>query len=182
VADGSFGIHFANSGKSAAVFQVRSGNGLGGPWTYTVGAGKSLADTWAVTAGGQTAYDLSVYGPNGFLRAFKGSISGQGIANLHIESVYDLAGEGIGLNIKNVGAAAVGVRVVNVYTNQTVSHALNAGETLNRHWVLGETFGWYDFVVTVDSDASFQQQLAGHVETGRDSMTDPAIGALVVDE
>ena len=182
VADGNFGIHFANSGKSAAVFQVRSGNGLGGPWTYTVGAGKSLADTWAVTAGGQTAYDLSVYGPNGFLRAFKGGISGQGIANLHVESVYDGSGEGIGLSIRNAGAAGVRVSVLDVYANHTFTQQLNPGQTLNRHWGLGESFGWYDFVVTVDSDASFQQQLAGHVETGKDSMTDPAIGGLALDE
>jgi len=41
---------------------------------------------------------------------------------------------------------------------------------------LHKSFGWYDFTVQVGSDASFERQLAGHVETGRDSMTDPAIG------
>jgi len=44
---------------------------------------------------------------------------------------------------------------------------------------LHKTFGWYDFTVTVESDASFRRQLAGHVEAGKDSMTDPAIGAGV---
>jgi len=33
--------------------------------------------------------------------------------------------------------------------------------------------------VRVDSDASFQRQLAGHVETGKSSVTDPAIAAPV---
>jgi phospholipase C len=44
---------------------------------------------------------------------------------------------------------------------------------------LEESFGWYDLTVRVDSDARFQRQLAGHVETGRPSVTDPAIGAAL---
>ena len=182
VANGSFGISFANSGRRAAVFQVRSGNSQDGPWTYTVGAGKNLTDTWAVTANGQTAYDLSVYGPNGFLRAFKGAVTGQGIAHLEVGSVYDTEGEGIALNIRNAGTAGVQVSVLNVYTNHTFRQRLNPGQTVNRHWGLGDWHGWYDFVVTVDSDSSFQQRIAGHVETGRDSVTDPAIGGLAQDE
>jgi phospholipase C len=31
--------------------------------------------------------------------------------------------------------------------------------------------------VTTSADAGFERHLAGHVETGKDSMTDPAIGA-----
>jgi phospholipase C len=31
--------------------------------------------------------------------------------------------------------------------------------------------------VTVESNLTFERRLAGHVETGRDSMSDPAIGA-----
>jgi len=179
---GAFDLHFANTGRAAAVFQVRSGNGQGGPWSYTVGAGKSLADTFAVAANGQTAYDLSVYGPNGFLRAFKGSISGQGSANLQIGSSYNLAEGGIALNIRNAGTASEHVRILNVYTNHSSTLELAAGKTLSKSWELEDSFGWYDFVVTVDSDASFQQHLAGHVETGKDSMTDPAIGGPVQDE
>jgi hypothetical protein len=30
--------------------------------------------------------------------------------------------------------------------------------------------------VTVEADLHFQRHVAGHVETGSDSMTDPAIG------
>jgi phospholipase C len=175
--DGSFQIHFANSGRGAAVFQVRSGNTQAGPWTYTVGPKASVSDTWPVTAIGQTAYDLSVYGPNGFLRAFKGSVSGQGIANLHITSAYDVAEGGISLNIQNEGSASVKVGILNAYTSHSSSHQLEAGGTMSRKWELEDSFGWYEFIVAVDSDSSFLHRLAGHVETGRDSMTDPAIGA-----
>jgi len=179
---GAFNLQLANTGRAAAVFQVRSGNGQGGPWRYTVGAGKSLADTFAVTANGQTAYDLSAYGPNGFLRGFKGSIAGGTNANLQIESAYDAAEVGITLSIKNAGAANAQVRILNVYTNHSTAFSLGAGKTLSRSWELEDSFGWYDFVVTVDSDSGFQQHIAGHVETGRDSVTDPAIGGAGLDE
>jgi phospholipase C len=33
--------------------------------------------------------------------------------------------------------------------------------------------------VTVDVDPTFGYRLAGHVETGRDSFSDPALGGLV---
>jgi len=38
-------------------------------------------------------------------------------------------------------------------------------------------FGWYDLTLTVGADPTFRQQLAGHVETGRDSASDPALGS-----
>ena len=35
---------------------------------------------------------------------------------------------------------------------------------------------WYDFVITVASDSSIEYHLAGHLETGTDSISDPALG------
>jgi phospholipase C len=63
------------------VFQVRSGQAADLVRTYTVEPGKQLADTWNVAS----SYDLSVYGPNGFVRYFKGSI-GSGAAALDVFS------------------------------------------------------------------------------------------------
>src|SRR6476620_269395 len=36
--------------------------------------------------------------------------------------------------------------------------------------------GWYDLTITVEGDAGFKQQVADHVETGDDSVTDPLLG------
>jgi phospholipase C len=44
---------------------------------------------------------------------------------------------------------------------------------------LERQFGWYDLVVTVAQDPGFVYRLAGHVESGADSATDPAIGGLL---
>ena len=195
--NGTVNIYFGNSGKVAAVFHVRSGNSRSGPWTYTVEPNAAVSDIWTFTANGETAYDLSVHGPNGFLRSFKGSISGSDKANLEITSVYDVASCSITLNIYNPETPAYKVHIVdgnmrktvveegaaykviilNAYTKETIAYELQAGATLTQSWPLETHFGWYDLVVEVSSDSSFQQRLAGHVETGKDSMSDPAIGA-----
>ena len=41
------------------------------------------------------------------------------------------------------------------------------------------SFGWYDVILKVTEDSTFEWRLAGHVETGRDSYSDPALGGLV---
>jgi phospholipase C len=172
----TFRIEFGNSGRSTAVYHVRSGNTKTGPWTYTVQPGAEVSDRWALSANSRGAYDLSVYGPNGFLRSFKGSTTGQNIANLDIETRYDDSGLGITLEITNLGAACQ-VSILDLYSKDEITHTLKAGEELTKHWNLKKTYGWYDFVIEVNTDTSFQQHIAGHVETGEESMTDPAIGA-----
>ena len=173
---GTFRIHFCSAGKTA-VYQVRSGSGTQGPWTYTVGRGAEISDTWNIAANGQTAYDLSVYGPNGFLRAFKGSVSGRGKANLEIRSAYDTQRSGIILLVGNRGTTKTQLSILDAYKGETFTHSLEPGQELEKIWFLQQSFGWYDLTVQTESDSSFKQQLAGHVETGEDSVTDPAIGA-----
>jgi phospholipase C len=176
--DGTVKIRFGNTGAAAAVFQVRSGNSADGPWTYTVSPGAHLDETWAFKAVGQLAYDLSVYGPNGFLRAFKGAFAGRRSANLLTRSQYHAERcPGITLEIHNRGAEPTRVRIKSAYTHETLVHALEPGETFTRRWPLESSFGWYDITVEAESDAAFKQHLAGHVESGCDSMSDPALGA-----
>jgi phospholipase C len=68
------------------------------------------------------------------------------------------------------------VRIYDAYSKQTVSQNLDHGGVLIWHWPLESSFGWYDLTITVDGEPGFLQQLAGHVETGRDSVSDPALG------
>ena len=175
--DGSVELHFVNSGSATAVFQVRSGDGVTGPWTYTVSPDACVSDTWAIKADGQTSYDLSVRGPNGFLRAFKGSVSGLGKANLDISSSYAGQGCGLTLELQNRGGARRGkVSIFDAYTKKTRVLSFESCDTLTTFFSLDSSFGWYDLTIEVESDPTFRQQLAGHVETGSDSMSDPAFG------
>jgi len=70
--NGTVGLTFVNTGSAAAVFQVRSGNPADTVRNYTVGSSKFLGDSWNIAA---SSYSLSVYGPNGFVRYFKGIIA-----------------------------------------------------------------------------------------------------------
>ncbi len=168
-------VGFHNRGRAAAVLQVRSvGNG-DGPWTYTVGANDKLTETWTYSS--ETAYDLAVHGPNGFLRALKGSFDGDVRANLDVDAIYDCHRVGIHLAIRNASRASYKVRVFDHYTGETTVRFLTPGEGFEHRWGLEGSFGWYDLTVSVDGDSAFGHRVAGHVETGEDSMTDPALGA-----
>ncbi|WP_263358694.1 phosphocholine-specific phospholipase C [Acidicapsa ligni] len=174
---GTFKIHFSNAGK-AVVYQVRSGSSSeSAPRTYTVGSGAELSDTWNIKGNGQTTYDLSVYGPNGFLRAYRGSVSGTDKANIEIGNVYDKQQNRIIFFAVNRGTETRKLRLTDSYTGDVVTGDFKAGETVEKSWSLNHSHGWYDFTIEDESDASFRYQLAGHVETGEDSMTDPAIAA-----
>jgi phospholipase C len=168
-------LTFSNTGGVTVVFQVRSGNPADVVRTYTVEPGKHLTGTWNTTS----TYDLSVYGPNGFQRSFRGSI-GSGSAVLDVVSSYGTQGHGsIVLNIANQTSAGRDISVLDAYTGKSVSQHLQPDQKLNDKLPLDQFGGWYDLIVTVSGDASFKYQLAGHVETGKASISDPAMGGVV---
>jgi phospholipase C len=169
-------LNFLNTGTATVVFQVRSGNPADNVRTYTVEPVKQLADTWSVTS----SYDLSVYGPNGFVRFFKGSI-GSGAAALDVVSKYD-RGEDSGsieLRATNVAASPADVTVLDAYTGNAKTKHVQPGHRLEVDLELEQFGGWYDLILTVAGDPTFSYRLAGHVETGRDSISDPALGGIV---
>jgi phospholipase C len=173
---GAVELLFRNTGRAAVFLQVRSAVASDGPWGYTVGARDAVSDTFAVSAEGESGYDLSVYGPNGFFREYKGSIAANPAAQLEVRTQYDGAGCGIALELRNAGKATCQVSILNGYTQQTERLTLRPGALKLQQWWLAETHGWYDLLVEVEADAHFQRHIAGHLETGRDSVTDPAIG------
>ena len=166
-------LFFKNTGKAAAVFQVRSGDGQAGPWTYTVGASDEASDTFGAN---DNSYDFSVHGPNGFLRTFAGGLT-EDSAKLAVSANYDGRSGGIAIVIRNHGSNEEKVTLFDAYSGKLHTRVLQPHGSATFVSQLEESFGWYDVTVRVDSGASFQRQLAGHVETGRPSVTDPAIGA-----
>jgi len=185
LAGGILTIDFANTGKRAAVFQVRSGMGSAGPWTYTVGPNASVSDSWVIRQPHQPVahYDLSVHGPNGFLRTFRGTLPGPAGPNIGITTEYLKDDSGIVLHVQNTGSQSAEVRILDVYTGGNTFHAVAAGGSFSKHYELEDSFGWYEFQVTITSGAGLSaQNLAGHLETGEDSVTDPIMGGVVLQE
>jgi phospholipase C len=176
---GAFLIEFRNVGRAAGVFQVRSGDAADAPRTYTVEPHKHVSDAWNVRSIGRLAYDLSVYGPNGFFRGFKGDLSGRRRANVDVRVIYDEEDLAIALEVANRGSRDAKVSIGNAYTSRRTDFDLSPGEVEARRWSLKKTSGWYDLTVSVESDPQFEHRFAGHVENGEDSISDPLMGGLV---
>ena len=172
-------LTFRNTGAAAAAFHVRSGDGKSGPWSYTVGPADELKDTFTAS---DPDYNFSVYGPNGFFRAFSGDIAGNAVqvevdaTYMVTKSGYDVASPGIILHLHNADAEPREITIHDGYTRKTETLTLATGATKGKAYPLDTSFGWYDLLVAVDGDLHFLRHVAGHVETGRDSVTDPAIG------
>jgi phospholipase C len=116
---------------------------------------------------------------NGFTRYFKGNIGG-GAAMLDVHSEYGVHGESsVILSVRNAGSQKATVTVLDAYSGEKTVRVLGPGGHTEGQLSCGRFGGWYDFVVTVAEDPGFQYRLAGHVETGRDSISDPAMGGLV---
>jgi phospholipase C len=173
-------ISFGNTGTVGAWFHVRSALGAlnsgsgAGPWGYTVDpVTGALSDTFSPTS--SPAYDLSVYGPNGFYRRFAGGL-GASAADLSVQTISNADGS-ISVIVTNAGTAPATVTVADNYTSNTQQQTLTVGASFQTDWTLEASTSWYDLLITASTDASFVRHYAGHVETGADSVTDPLIGA-----
>jgi phospholipase C len=169
-------LTFINTGTATAVFHVRSANPSDPVRYYTVEPDKQLTGSWT----GVSSYDLSVYGPNGFARYFKGTVSSSA-ANLNVASQYVKLGNGIyDLKVTNVGTGQAEVTVLDAYTGNSSQNFIDPQQTFESRSVLNQTYGWYDWIITVNGDPTFEYRLAGHVETRKDSVSDPALGGLTL--
>jgi phospholipase C len=180
-ANGRYVLYFSNQGQAGAAFLVTAGNRSDGPWTYTVEAGKTLSDYWSAAAVTNGIYALSVYGPNGFLRSFSGNLTAAvaaGGANPEVTIAYDSVNGALLLALENTGTGPCTLSVnPNHYAlGATRTYALGAGQSTEDVWNLGSSANWYDVSITSDSDPDYLRRLAGHIENGQPSFSDPAIG------
>jgi phospholipase C len=172
---------FINTGDAGATFLVYTANSATAPSCYTVEAGKRLQDQFPLTAA--NTYDFIVYGPNGFLRRFTGTAVQQHWWNdkqalPEVAEGYDVANGNLQLRLKNLGTTSCKFSIANAYTPGTViTRQVRGGDTGSLYLDLRASYGWYDLSVTIDSDTTFVRRLAGHVETGKSSMSDPALGS-----
>ena len=168
-AAGKFTLSFASGAKAGAAFHITSGNRTDGPWMYTTEAGKGIADTWnSAYSGG--SYDLTVHGPAGFVRWFKGSnkVAGPEVTARH-------HGDGIELTFNNKGTTSVRLKIANGYGGRPSTVTVRPGAKVCRTVDLAASRRWYDLTVTSESDPAFLRRFAGHVENGRPGVSDPAI-------
>lgn len=119
-------------------------------------------------------YDLAVHGPNGFFRSFKGNLAGKGWIAASTEA--DPLGLAFVIKLSSSSLSPLHVQVENMYSKHTTEHLLFPVGIDPILVNLVPTSGWYDLVIRLAGDSSFLWRIAGHVETGRDSITDPGMG------
>ncbi|MFI5860713.1 phosphocholine-specific phospholipase C [Streptomyces sp. NPDC051546] len=172
VSTGKFTLTFSSGPALGAHFHSNSGNRTDGPWPYTVEAGKTLSDTWSTSSSTGNQINLTVWGPNGFLRTWKGPAKKAGP---EVTARHDKATGNLLLSLTNEGTAAVNLTVTNAYGGTAQTLRVAAGATVAHTVALSATARWYDVSVVSDADATFLRRFAGHVETGATGVSDPAI-------
>ena len=167
-------LRFVNTGTAGAVFQVYDRKHLDRlPRRYTVEPDKQLVDRWEL-AGDGGAYDLWLLGPAGFHRHFPGRAAGPALGP-ELEIGY-LRGD-LAIALFNRGTAPCEfVLTDNAYHNGEHAVVVLPGQERVQPWLLERSAHWYDVTATVRGLASFRRRFAGRVETGRDSLSDPALG------
>ena len=120
---------------------------------------------------GDTQYDLTVVGPNRFPRRFAGDTTTAGRSFRVDVSYY----EGVRTpTLHNDGHTPVAFTIThNHYLPghpQTVRVAPHDSRTWTVH-PLEASHGWYDLTVTASADEAWSQRFAGHLETGRPSVS-----------
>jgi phospholipase C len=167
-------LGFRNTGRVGAVLHVYDRLHLDRtPKRYTVEAGKELTDTWSLQAD-EGRYDLWVYGPNGFVREFRGQLTRHLTAHPEAELRYDPSDGAILMTASNAGRSPVALEVrFNAYRSDTTSTLRVApGQHVTQKWSLLASHGWYDLTI---SGQQFERRFAGRMETGRPSFSDPAV-------
>ena len=170
-ATGRFTLSFGAGAQAGACFHVTSPNRTDGPWTYTAEAGKTLSDTWN-TSYSKGVYDLWVYGPNGFLRTFRGPGT---TAGPEVTARHDNVAGTVVLTMTNPGATAVNLTLSSAYGGAPQTFKVAKGATVTHTADLRASARWYDLTVVSDGNSTFRRRFAGHVETGAPGVSDPAI-------
>ncbi|MFC9331576.1 phosphocholine-specific phospholipase C [Kitasatospora sp. NPDC057015] len=176
VVSGRMQFTFTNLGTAGAAFHVTAAHRTDGPWPYTVEAGKALTDTWSLPAATAT-YDFTTYGPHGFLRRLAGTV---GKVGPEVTARHDPATGHVTLTFSNPGTAAVTFTATDSYdATHSYSYALAAGTTKTvPNWGVASANRWYDITVTSSTDTAYVRRVAGHVETGAASTSDPATATV----
>ncbi|MFF4040071.1 phosphocholine-specific phospholipase C [Streptomyces sp. NPDC001816] len=148
------------------------------PYQYTVDAGGTASDSFNIGTGfGGGRYDLTMVGPNRFLRRFKGDATKAG-KSAEVSTRYAVEpGTGklaVYFKMANSGPSSVKFTITSNHyrTDGPWTYTVAAGASAEDYFnAVAYQNGWYDFTVTVDSDATWSRRFTGHLETGAASVS-----------
>ncbi|CAI1040584.1 phosphocholine-specific phospholipase C [Serratia quinivorans] len=163
-------LNLYNTGEQGVVFHVYDRLNLEQiPRRYTVEAGKAVSDHW-LTA---DRYHLWLLGPNGFHRELGGSV-------LQPQPEVQLTPQGdrLSLTLTNSGSQATTVTIARCpYTQQGPWQIeLPVGGRHQQAFATKPSGGWYD--LSLQGPQGWQRRLAGRLENGDHSVSDPLMGKV----
>jgi phospholipase C len=155
-------LTMVNAGKVAAVLHVYDRLRLDQvPRRYTVGPNAHLSDTWPAGA-----HDLWIVGPNGFHRRFAGTDTG-------VEVTARPSKDGLVVTISNTRPTA---RSVALEILGQAPWRVDLPDVATVSQTFATQQGWYDLTVRLEGEPAWLRRLAGRIETGADSISDPWVG------
>jgi phospholipase C len=162
------------AGAQAAVFEA------GRTWSYAVSAGDRIADKWKLDDFSGGAYFLRVHGPNGFFREFRGS-AGDPRLTVGLKAARSngaATGDGA-LTLGNSDLEKPVTLVIEDVKYGERARVVTLGPSSKSGILLhsSRSFGWYELKVTVRGVPGYSRIYAGRIETGRESFSDPQMGA-----
>ena len=139
---------------------------------------KKVTGAVAIGIGGDAgAYDLTVIGPNRFMRRFAGNaLTGDTTSQVAARYYPDEFGSKpqLAFDLINDGATAVTFTIAtNHYATDPPAVYTVPAKGRARHQIdpMGDSDGWYDLLVTVSSDTTWSRRYVGHLENGGNSVT-----------
>jgi phospholipase C len=127
------------------------------------------------------AYDLEVFGPNGYRWLIAGRVpaANEVIANPEIVLRHRGAEYAIELTAANRGRRTCVIATApTMYRSDraTTLELTPAAERISIAWPVSNSGFWYDFNVVAPMLPGWLRRFAGRVETGRHGISDPALG------
>jgi phospholipase C len=173
---GRLHLDFANGGAQGAVFHVYDKKHLAEiPRRYTVAARASLTDDfWRPGSTDGGAYDVEVFGPNGFFRSFQGNVFDDAERGLEIALIHEASTNKLAVVLHNKGASNVLVNLrFHAYERGPAPSPIRiaAGTAFTHAWRIDGVGNWYDLSVT---GGTLAYRFAGRMENGMPSVSDPA--------
>ncbi|WP_213981591.1 phospholipase C, phosphocholine-specific [Sphingomonas sp. dw_22] len=164
--DAGLTLRFVNDGPAGVVFGVQDEVAFPGWRYFTVAANSRLEESWPLRR--DRSHALTVRGPNGFQRDFRGEA---GAPRIEAAIVWREGEAASALHVANRDAESVTVSTHCAHTGAREQLAIAPGTEAQLPAALPD-HRWYDLLLTAPGGARLR--LAGHVETGRPGSSEPA--------
>ncbi|SDZ47930.1 MULTISPECIES: phosphocholine-specific phospholipase C [Rhodonellum] len=152
-------------------------------WDFALEAGTELDYQWPIANFENGLYHLDAYGPNGFYRGFKGQ---KEELTLSVKTSYEMTDPKkpqLLLRIQNINSSTIICELEDqAYGKPQSEIGLKSMEEKTIALDTEKSFGWYDFALRIKGSHTFERRMAGRIETGLPSKTDPQMGNISIEE